>query len=589
MCGLIGFCGYEQVAPALLEGMKRLEYRGYDSAGMATIDHGKMWVRKDAGHLPEVEAKQHLSKMPGTVGIGHVRWATHGEVNQKNAHPQVDCRNEIAVVHNGIIENHSELSSRLSPNHKFVSTSDTENIPHLIEQHMHTGISFMQAVSLTTKDIKGPYAFLAISTHDPDFIIAACKDVPMLVASGKRGTFVSSDANSFPAEYTQLCYLDDGEVAVIHPQRLTVFDASGKEIQKETFEIPRRKSVAPDNNGHHMLTEIYEQPWAIGQALLQNKETLNRAVLDILRAGQLIITACGTSRHAALLGRYMMSHIGKKLSEVVTGSEFKYFLDSLSRNSLVIAVSQSGETADVLDGVNGAKSVGAEILSIVNRVNSQLARKSDIVLPLGSGEEIGVAATKTFEAELVVFYLLAFSMANQLDWITGQLRDISQLIQNNLEGDANQAQRLAERLRAAKDCYFIARGSNLHIATEAALKLKEIAYIHSEGMPAGELKHGTLALIEKGTPVFSICPHDYTFSDTMANAEEAKARGAYLIGVSDSKENVFDEWIKLPVVDEILYPLVTIAPLQLFAYYSAVVRGLDPDRPRNLAKSVTVP
>jgi glucosamine--fructose-6-phosphate aminotransferase (isomerizing) len=321
---------------------------------------------------------------------------------------------------------------------------------------------------------------------------------------------------------------------------------------------------------------------------MQDKVLLCNITAEILKASNVIFCACGTSRHAALLGRYLFSRTGKKLSEVITASEFKYFSDSIKPGTLVIAISQSGETADVLDGVRAAHRQGARVVSVVNHSHSQLSRTSDWVININCGAENSVAATKSFMGQLTVLYLLAYAMVDKMGFIEAELRAVATLLGNVIESSQPVVKKLALHLKGNQNCYFIARGSNMHVATEAALKLKEVAYVHSEGMAAGELKHGSLALIEKHVPIFAICPRDYTFADMMSNVEEAKARGAFIIGVSDKRERIFDEWIEVPSVPEELYPMVCIAPLQLFAYYSAVTRGLDPDKPRNLAKSVTV-
>ena len=337
-----------------------------------------------------------------------------------------------------------------------------------------------------------------------------------------------------------------------------------------------------------MLKEILEQPQAVRCALMQDKDQIMEMAMGILRARQVVLTACGTSRYAALIGRYVFSKLAGKFSDVIMSSEFHYFSDSVDRNTLVIAVSQSGETADVIEGVKKAKEHGATVFSLVNVIGSSLARMSDRVVYLNCGPEIGVAATKTFISQLTIFYLLAFAMANKLEEGFEKIKALSPLIEGNFRDNGKKLIELAQRLKEKNDFYYIARGINFAIAGEGALKLKEIAYVHAEGMPAGELKHGTLALIEKGTPVIAICPRDYTYDETMSNVSETKARGAFAIGVSDQQGQIFDEWIKIPQVEEIFYPLVSIVPLQLLAYHIAVARGLDPDKPRNLAKSVTV-
>jgi len=589
MCGVVGFVGDREAAPVVLSALAKLEYRGYDSAGLATTADSKIWLKKDAGKLAEVEQKHRLGKLPGKAGIGHVRWATHGDVTAVNAHPHLDCKQEIAIVHNGIIENYQELRHRLESRHKFISDTDTEVIPHLIEEHMKDGASLEDAVFQMSKELDGSYAILAISTIEPNKIVATRKDSPLVVGIGEGGNFIASDTLSFLEETKRVIFVEDGETVVLTKEKASLFDSEGREINREPREIDWKWEQATKQNfDFFMLKEILEQPQAIRRALMQDKELIMEMAMDILRARQVVLTACGTSRYAALIGRYVFSKLAGKFSDVIMSSEFHYFSNSIDKNTLVIAVSQSGETADVMQGVKKARENGATILSLVNVVGSSLARMSDKVVYLNCGPEIGVPATKSFISQLVIFYLLAFAMANKLDEGTEKIKAISSLIERNFRDNGEKLIELAQKLKEKTAFYYIARGINFAIAGEGALKLKEIAYAHAEGMPAGELKHGTLALIEKGTPVIAICPQDYTFHETLSNIAETKARGALAVGVSDQREDIFDEWVKIPAVDEIFYPLVSVIPLQLLAYHLAVARGLDPDKPRNLAKSVTV-
>ena len=589
MCGIVGFIGDREAASILLSALTKLEYRGYDSAGLATITNSNLCVKKDIGKLAEVKEKHQMDKLPGKVGIGHVRWATHGSVTQMNAHPHLDCKQEIAVVHNGIIENYQELRSRLSSRHKFVSETDTEVIPHLIEDHMESGASLEEAVLRLTTELKGSYALLALSTKEPQKIVATRKDSPLVVGIGERGNFIASDTLSFLDETNRVIFIENGESVVITKEKVSLLDNDGQEIKRQPEEIDWKwDDATKEGYDFFMLKEILEQPQAVRRALMQDRNLIMKIAMEVLKARQIVFTACGTSRYAALIGRYVFSKLSGKFSDVIMASEFGYFSDSIDKNTLVIAVSQSGETADVIDGVRRAKEQGATIFSLVNVVGSSLARMSDQVVYLNCGPEIGVAATKSFMAQLTIFYLLAFAMVNKFDEGVEKLTAVSNLIEANLDHIGVEVPKIAQRLNGKNDYYYIARGINFAIAGEGALKLKEIAYVHAEGMPAGELKHGTLALIEKGTPVVAICPCDYTFNETLSNIAETKARGAFILGVSDRQEPMFDEWIMVPKVDEIFYPLVTIIPLQLFAYHSAVARALDPDKPRNLAKSVTV-
>jgi glucosamine--fructose-6-phosphate aminotransferase (isomerizing) len=589
MCGIIGIVGEEQVAPIILSSLKNLEYRGYDSAGIATVSDGKVCLKKDVGKLEEVQQKHHFDELPGTLGIGHVRWATHGGVTANNAHPHLDCRGNIAVAHNGIIENYQELRSRLQPRHNFTSQTDTEVIPHLLEDYVSGGASLEEGVIRVTKQLWGSYAFLAISSREPHTIVAARQGNPLVVGLADGKKFIASDALSFLKMTDQVIFVEDGEIVVATKDKVRFLNQDGLELEKSVSKVDWKWDEATKQGyDFFMLKEILEEPEAARRALMQDKNLVMDMARDILKAKQVVFIACGTSRYAALLGRYVFSKLGGRFSPVIIASEYQYFSESIDNDTLVIAVSQSGETADILAGAKAAKNNGATIFSIVNRVDSSLARMSDKVLYLNCGPEIGVAATKSFVSQLVIFYLLGFAMANRFDEGLDKLAAAPSWIAANHRENGKSLIKLARKLGKKKHCYYIARGTNFHIAGEGALKMKEIAYIHTDGMPAGELKHGSLALIEKGTPVIAICPQDYTFYDTLSNVEEAKARGAFVIGVSDRQEDVFDEWIKIPKVEEIFYPLVSIVPLQLLAYHSAIARGLDPDKPRNLAKSVTV-
>jgi len=590
MCGIIGYCGKKPAVPIVLGALKRLEYRGYDSAGIASLYDGKLLIRKDAGKVDEVIQKQKLADLPGIVAIGHTRWATHGAVTQFNAHPHSDCSGRVAVVHNGIIENNQQLRQQLiKTGHKFTSETDTEIIPHLLEDELKSGCSLEQAVLNIAPRLEGSYAFLVISLDDPDKIIGTRRNNPLIVGINVPDYYVSSDALAFSQYTDKVMNLEDNEVVMLTQEGIEFFDPRGNKLVKQARKLDH--TWAESHKGgyqHFMLKEIMEQAKVFGQIVHQGEKSFTKIALDILRARQVIITACGTSRYAALVGRYLFSRVGKKFCDVVMASEFGYFADSVDKSTVVIAVSQSGETADIVEGVKAARDAGAQIISIVNRPNSILTDLSHQVIYLNCGVEIGVAATKSFLSQLAIFYLLSFSMVDSFDEAIAKLTDLSSEITRVLDWNKSELIKLSQKLKEKSDFYYIARGINFAIASEGALKLKEISYIHAEGMPAGELKHGTLALIEPGTPVVVICPADYTFLETLSNAVEAKSRGAYIIGVSDRESDVYDSWVKLPEVDELLYPMVAVVPLQLLAYYLAINRGCDPDKPRNLAKSVTV-
>jgi glucosamine--fructose-6-phosphate aminotransferase (isomerizing) len=591
MCGIVGVIGERSAATMTLDGLRRLEYRGYDSAGIATIDGTKLCVRKGVGKIDEVERAQCLSGLPGNLAIGHTRWATHGEVNAANAHPQVDEYGKIAVVHNGVIENYQELRHSLEERgHHFNSGTDTEAICHLIEERMTAGgVPLEKAVREVVSRLQGSYAFLAVSTSDPDKIVAARKECPLILGVSNGTYFASSDPLSFLDRTNEVIYMEDGEVAVLKPNGVFFLDGSTGLVEKRSTKVTWKSDDARRGEYEYfMLKEIMEQPEALRRAAQQDKNLFNEVALDILRAEQVIITACGSSRYAALVGRYLFSKVGGEFCDVVMAPEFHYFSDSVDKNTLVIAVSQSGETADVVEGVKRAREKGAKIYSIVNRDPTILSMMSDGVIKINAGPEIGVAATKSFSSQLAIFYLLAFALANKFEIGVGKLQAISREVEKILVCNNGNLEKLASQLKDKNDFYYIARGINYAIALEGALKLKEVSYIHAEGLPAGELKHGTLALIEKNTPVVAISPKDYTFHETLTNAMEAKSRGAFIIGVSDEANEIFDFRIEIPKVEELFYPLVTVVPLQLLAYHLARSRGKDPDKPRNLAKSVTV-
>lgn len=590
MCGIVGLISNKSAAAAeVLEALFNLEYRGYDSAGMASVSEGRVFFKKDVGKLASVQEKHQLDQLPGNLAMGHVRWATHGAVTEANAHPHLDCKKQIAVVHNGIIDNYQELRAQLEPKHKFTSQTDTEVIPHLIEDHMEQGLGLEEAVRKTVGQLKGSYALLAISALEPDKIVGARNDSPMVVGLDKDKVFIASDALSFLKHTNKVIFLDDGDMVTATSQGIKFTDSQGQLVSKKPTQVDWTwEHATKQGYDFFMLKEIMEEPKAIETALKQDRQQLLEIAIDILRARQVVIPACGTSRYAALIGRYLFSKLAGKFCDVVMASEFQYFSESIDRNSLVIAVSQSGETADVMEGVKQARANGAQIFSVVNVVGSSLARMSDRVIYLNCGPEISVAATKSFVSQLVIFYLMAFAMSNQLDEGISKLKGIARLIDDNTKHNFSNISQLAEYTKDRNDFYYIARGINFAIAAEGSLKLKELSYIHAEGMPAGELKHGTLALIEPGTPVVAICPKDYTFYETLSNVAEAKARGAFIIGVSDEYNEIYDQWIKIPTVEEIFYPLVSVVPLQLLAYHLAISRGHDPDKPRNLAKSVTV-
>ena len=592
MCGITGYCGKKLAGPVVFEALKNLEYRGYDSAGVASLCDGRLLVKKDVGGIDEVNQKCHLDNMPGTIAIGHTRWATHGAVTRANSHPHSDSDGMVAVAHNGIIENYQELRQELiSKGHRFSSETDTEVIPNLLAEELKNGTDTLeQAVLIVSRRLRGSYAFVALATDDPGKLVGTRRNNPLVVGFDNEGCYFCSDTLAFPEAVTGQVMLGDAEVVMLSSEGAHFFDANGDSISREPCEVNRTWAQSSGKNGypHFMLKEIMEQPQILEFVIQQDEKKFQSIAMDILRANQVIITACGTSRYASLVGRYLFSRVARKFADVVIASEFGYFADSVDKSTMVIAVSQSGETADVVEGIKVARMAGGQVLSIVNRPNSALESLSQCTISLNCGCEIGVAATKTFLSQLAAFYLVSFSMVNAFDEACSQVGAMHDKIAEALDCNNHKIIKLAKQLKNKDDFYYLARGINFAVASEGALKLKEIAYVHAEGMPAGELKHGTMALIEEGTPVLGICPDDHTYDETMNNLMEVKARGAYIIGVSDRESDIYDFHIKIPRVDELLYPMVTVIPLQLLAYHMAVARGCDPDKPRNLAKSVTV-
>jgi glucosamine--fructose-6-phosphate aminotransferase (isomerizing) len=589
MCGIVGFVGNEPAAPVTLKAISRLEYRGYDSAGMVSVSNGKIHYQKDVGRIVDVQRKHRLDRLPGDVALGHVRWATHGRATQQNAHPHFDCKKQVAVVHNGIIENYQQLRSELAEKHRFVSEADTEVVCHLVEDYIEQGETLEGALAAATRHLQGAYAIAAVSCLDPDKIVATAKDVPLVVGLNGNCYFVASDVLSISEVANEVVFLEESEIASLTKEGVAFFDRDGEKIAKEAQPVDWRwEDREAEGHDCFMSKEIQEEPKAVVRATMQDIEHVVELAAELSKAKQVLLTACGSSYHAALLGKYLLSRIGGKLCDVVTASELQYFTECIAADALVIAVSQSGETADVMDGVKRAKAKGARVLSLVNVVGSMLTRISDKVIYMNCGPEVCVAATKSFVAQVTVFYLLAYALAGRLEEGLRALHQVARQIEENLDRNDTGLRELAESTKDKGSFFYIARGPNLAVAAEGALKLKEISYVHAECMPAGELKHGTLALIEEGTPVVAVCPRDDTFSQTMSNVMETKARGGFVIGVSDEDNEAFDRWIQTPKVSDIFYPLACVLPLHLLAYHVAVARGKNPDRPRNLAKSVTV-
>jgi len=585
MCGIIGYIGDREASIVLKQGLESLEYRGYDSAGIATKDK-TISVMKDIGKISEME--WNLGLLKGNIGIAHTRWATHGGVCRENAHPHLSCDKTIAVVHNGIIENFAVLRKELEKKgHKFASETDSEVIPHLIEENLKK-MPFEDAVFQAIARLKGTFAVVVISSKE-EKMIAFKKDSPLVVGLGNKENFVASDAYPFLDYTKKAVFLDDNEAAIMTKDKVEFYNLAKKALVKEPRTIVWDKTKAGKNgHEHYLIKEIYDQPLVLKQTLTQDKAKLEKVAAMIQKASRVYIIGAGTARHAAIVGRYIIGEITGRFCDVQMASEFQYFIDKIEKNSVIIAVSQSGETADVLIPIKKAKEKGCKIVSIVNVMGSSLDRLSDVSLYLNCGPEISVASTKAFTAQVLIFYLLAYTMVYKLDEGKRLLSELPAKIEETIKSTEPEIVKLAEYLKDKSDAYFIARGENFAIAIEGSLKLKEVSYIHAEGMPAGELKHGTLALVSKGVPVVVIAPRDHTYEETIANAHEVKARGGYIIGISDENNSTFDVWLEIPKVDPIFYPILTNIPCQLIAYYTARAKGNDVDKPRNLAKSVTV-
>ena len=583
MCSIIGYSGKNSAAPILVKGLQKMEYRGYDSVGIATESENKIVVKKGVGRVVEVNNAVQLDKLPGNIGIGHTRWATHGKVTEKNAHPHSSNSGKIAIVHNGIVENFEELKSDLeNKGYEFQSETDTEVIANLIQMNLDETSDVKQSIIKTVNQIKGHYSFVAI--FDDGTLAAARFHEPLIVGVGKNGNYLSSDVLGFIENTDDAIYVDNEDFVIINDSGIHIFDFDGTPVKYQITKVSKEfADVYKGDYAHFTIKEISEQPDTILRAVDNNQ--IQQLVDNIKQAKNLYITGSGTSYNAAEIAKYLMSKFAKIKINTLISSELPFSPNEIEPDSTLITISQSGESADVLEAVKIAKESNAKILSIVNLLNSSLSQQSSLAIGLNCGPEIGVAATKSFTSQLAILYKITDQLCNGCvnpDW--KKVSDaISHVLSNNLK-----IKELAKNLKEITDIYVLGRGIHLPIAREAALKLKELSYIHAEGIPGGELKHGPLALMDSNVYVIIINPRDSTYNDTLNSANEIKARGAKIIGISDKKNDVYDHWIEIPSVDEALYPIVEIVPIQLLAYYSALEKKTDPDYPRNLAKSVTV-
>lgn len=585
--------------------LKRLEYRGYDSVGEATVFEGGIYVKKDQGKVDDVHKLLNLDDLPGSVGIGHTRWATHGAPSKINAHPHIDCGEKIAVVHNGIIDNFAELKAELENlGHTFRSKTDTEVIPHLIEENLKHGLPLVEAARESIKRLDGSYAIAIISTIEPDKIICARKESPLVLGIGNGAMYCASDIPALLPLTNRIVVLDDNEVAVIWPEGYEVRRLDDWTIMmKEPMIITWTQEMAEKHGyPHFMLKEIHEQPLALRNALRLQDLYLDLIATFLDRAKNIFLVACGTSHHACLAASYMFSKLACLPTYPVVASEFvEQFGQAVNIDSAVLAVSQSGETADTLAAVDYARNRAATILGLTNVVGSTLTRVSRVYILQQSGPEIGVAATKTFTAQLLVLAQLALRVAKlrgklsgqEIKSLEGELKNIPDIVERTIKMGEEKVKQVVKKYKDSKVFMFVGRGINTATALEGRLKLLEIACIPSLAFPAGESKHGPISLIEPGTPVIFICPKDKTRKAIIGNIMEMKARGASIISIIEEgdeeiKQLSNDYFEVTGKVSEILTPIVFVIPLQVFAYYMAIERGLDPDKPRNLAKSVTV-
>ena len=588
MCGIVGYVGWREAGPLLVDSLKSLEYRGYDSCGVATVHQGKIWIKKDKGKIEQVDRKLRLKDLPGNIGFGHTRWATHGKVSKRNSHPHTDCEEEIAIIHNGIVENFSELKRELKrKGHKFRSETDTEVIAHLIEDNFRSGLNLEESVRRAMNSIRGRSAII-VAKRDFPGLVAARTGSPLILGVGESEHFIASDVLAFLNHTKKVMYLDDGEMVVVGKETKFMKIANGEEVRKRIITIDWDATQAEKREyKHYMIKEIMEQKETIMRAINQDEEEIKRVAKEINRAYGVFLTGCGTAGKVCQTGEYIFSRIANKHVNYVVSSEFPNYKHFLTKRTLLITVSQSGETADVLEAVKVAKEKGVKIISLVNVRGSTLDRISDITFLINAGPEKAVASTKATTAQLAILYLLAYACIGRLDEGRNLLLETASKINDMLNPRYEEhIKKLARKIYREKNIYVIGRGLNYPMALESAIKIMEVSYIHAQGFAGGELKHGPIALIEKGSPCIVLTANDGTNS-IIGNAMEVKARGGFIIGVGPKRNEVFDYWLKTPDVG-LASPIVNIIPIQLLAYYLGVFKGCSIDQPRNLAKSVTV-
>jgi len=609
MCGIVGYIGEQNCVPIILTGLKRLEYRGYDSAGIGMLKDGKCYIKKSVGKVSVLDDNLSASNVSSTIGIGHTRWATHGTPTKENAHPHFSEDKSICLIHNGIIENYSVLKKELiMEGYQFVSETDTEVVVHLIDSFVKKGNTLFRAVRKALTEIEGAYGLCVISSNEPDKIVVARKGSPLVIGIGENENFVASDVTPIIEHTSKVVYLEDNEIAEVYKHKIVTKTITDEDIIKEIQEVTLTlDEISKSGYPHFMLKEIMEQPESIKNSMrgrfLHEYGTSRlgglRDVKDrIANSKRIVICACGTSWHAGLVGEYMIEQYAGIPVEVEYASEFRYRNPIVNKDDTMIFISQSGETADTLAAMKEAKRRGALVIGLVNGVGSSIARESDAGVYIHAGPEIGVASTKAFTSQLIVLALITILIArkNHMSEIDGkkileEMETIPEKVAEILKLN-DEIEKIADKFADSNNFLYLGRGYNFPVALEGALKLKEISYIHAEGYPAAEMKHGPIALIDENMPAVFLAPNDSVYDKIISNIEEVKARKGKIIAIASVKDknidSLVDYTIKIPETIRMLMPILNVIPLQLLSYHIAVKKGLDVDQPRNLAKSVTV-
>lgn len=607
MCGIVGYVGKKNAQEVILQGLEKLEYRGYDSAGIAIVEDGVIKSEKFKGRLAVLSDFLEANPIKGSLGIGHTRWATHGAPSDENSHPHLNKDNTIAVVHNGIIENYVSLKEDLiAKGYKFKSQTDTEVIVHLLDS-LYEG-NLLEAVNKLTSIIRGAYAIGVVCSKSPNEMVAVRNESPLIVGLGQDENFIASDIPALLKYTRDVCILENGETVHLTPEKVTIYSPDKKEVKRDKFTVDWDvESASKGGYDHFMLKEIHEQPTAIKDTLLRRLDESGKIKLDDIKLtkedlekiSKVYIVACGTAYNAGLVGRYAIEKFAQIPVEPDIASEFRYREPFIDQNTLLIVISQSGETLDTLAAIREAKRKGARILSVTNVVGSSVARESDDVFYTWAGPEIAVASTKAYTTQMTALYMIALDLALTKGTITEEfyfdmiekMKELPAKVEKILE-NYEDIKQVAKEIKDKHSAFYLGRGLDYQTAMEGALKLKEISYIHTEAFAAGELKHGTIALIEEGTPVIAIASQERLYEKMLSNIQEVKARGAYVIAIANENrkeiEAQADRVIYVPEVDDILAPVLTAVPTQLIAYYTSLIKGNDVDKPRNLAKSVTV-